>query len=114
MMTKSTIAHALRQLSDDHSRGDLVCTQCARVAGTAEGSNGRQARSITIRLQDPGHADAVRRLCCPHCSGRLWLQNSEDARGTWHALGSEALRPRYGRTSKLSAPRDEEVSDASA
>ena len=114
MMKQSTIAQALSQLSGDHTRGDLVCTQCARVAGTAEGSNTRQAQSITIRVQDPDHADAVRRLCCPHCSGRLWLQNSEDARDTWHALGSDALRPRSGRTSTLSAPRDQEVSEASS
>jgi hypothetical protein len=114
-MKQSTIAHALSQLSGDHTRADLVCTQCARVAGTAEGSNARQAQSITIRVQDPAHAGAVRRLCCPHCSGRLWLQNSEDARDTWHALGGEALRPRYGRPSKLSPPRgDQEVSEASS
>ena len=114
MMKRSTLAHALSQLSGDYSRGDLVCTQCARIAGTVEGSNARQARSITIRVQDPAHADAVRRLCCPHCSGRLWLQNTEDARDAWHALGSEALRPRYARPSRLSAPRDQEVSEASS
>jgi hypothetical protein len=114
MMKQSTIAHALSQLSGDHTRADLVCTQCARVAGTAEGSNARQAQSITIRVQDPAHGDAVRRLCCPHCSGRLWLQNSEDARDTWHALGSDALRPRHGRTPTLSAPRDQEVGEASS
>ena len=98
-MKRSTIAHALARLSDDQIRGDLVCTQCARVAGTAEGSNARQDRTVVIRVQDPAHADAVRRLCCPHSSGRLWLQNSEDARDTWHALGGEALRPRYSRRS---------------
>ena len=34
-------------------------------------------------------------------------------RDAWHPLGSEALHPRYGRPSALSAPRDQEVSEAS-
>jgi hypothetical protein len=99
-MTRSSMAQALRELSGNHSRGDLVCTQCARIAGTAEGSNDRQAKSVTIRVEDPSHADAVHRLRCPHCSGRLWLQNVEDDGDNWHALGSEALLPRSGRPSK--------------
>src|SRR5689334_15233503 len=94
---KSTIAEALQLLSGRHVRGDLVCTQCARVAGTAEGSNDRQATSITIRVEDPSHAESVNRLCCPRCSARLWLQNSEDVRDNWHALGTDALRPNVGR-----------------
>lgn len=99
-MKKSTIADALHLLSGQHIRGDLVCTQCARVAGTAEGTNTRQARSIKLHVEDPSHADAVRRLCCPYCAGRLWLQNSENVRDNWHALDSEALRPRVGRRPK--------------
>jgi len=99
-MKPTTIANSLRELSDHHVRGDLVCTQCARVAGTAEGSTAQHAKRVTIRVLNPAHADAVRRLCCPYCSARLWLQNKENARENWHALDSEALRPRHGRPPK--------------
>src|SRR3954453_6298452 len=99
-MKPSTIVNSLRVLSDRQVRGDLVCTQCARVAGTAEGSGARHAKTVTIRVVDPAHGDAVRRLCCPHCSARLWLQNSENARDNWHALDSDALRPHHGRPPK--------------
>ncbi len=104
-MQQSTIADALHLLSDHHVRGDLVCTQCARVAGTAEGTNTRQAKSIKLHVEDPSHADSVRRLCCPHCSGRLWLQNSENVRDNWHALGHDALRPNLGRRPKTPSAR---------
>src|SRR4051812_42558503 len=92
VLKKSTIADALDGLGSHRVRGDLVCTQCGRVAGTVEGSNDPRATSITIRVQDPHHADAARRLCCPFCSARLWLQNSAAVRDEWHALDTEALR----------------------
>jgi uncharacterized protein YbaR (Trm112 family) len=103
---ETTIFDALRLLSVRQVRGDLACTQCARVAGTAEGSNTRQSRSIAIRLADPSHADAVRRLCCPYCSARLWLQNSEDVHENWHTLSGDALQVRSTRGPKRpKAPR---------
>jgi hypothetical protein len=109
---KSTMADALQQLSDHHVRGDLVCTQCARVAGTAEGSSDRQATSITIRVDDPSHVVAVKRLGCPRCSGRLWLQNSENVRNNWHALGNDAVRPYSGRHPKTPSGHDQATREA--
>jgi hypothetical protein len=40
-------------------QGDLVCTQCARVAGSVQGPNNHQMKTVTLRVQDPRHADAV-------------------------------------------------------
>ena len=77
-------------------RGDLVCTQCARVAGTVQGANVRGAKVVALRVQDPHHAAAVRRLACPDCSGRLWLQNREAVPLDPLRFDREALRPRRG------------------
>ena len=82
-------------------QGDLVCTQCARVAGSVQGPNNRRSRTVVLRVQDPLHAAAVRRLCCPHCSGRLWLQNSAEVPMDPLAFDREALRPRRGRPLKI-------------
>ena len=84
-------------------QGDLVCTQCARVAGSVQGPNNRQMRAVMLRVQDPRHAEAVRRLRCPHCAGRLWLQNSAEVPIDPLAFDREALRPRAGRP--LKTPR---------
>jgi hypothetical protein len=81
--------------------GDLVCTPCARVAGHVRGPNTRQARTVTLCVQDPGHAEAVRRLRCPHCAGRLWLQNGAEVPIDPLAFDREALRPRPGRPQKV-------------
>ena len=81
-------------------RGDLVCTQCARVAGTVQGANARRTTGVALRLEDPLHADAVRRLCCPYCSGRLWLQNSEEIPADPLQFDRAALRPYGGRPPK--------------
>ena len=78
-------------------RGDLVCTQCARVAGSAQGPNVRHIKRVVLRVTDPRHADAVRQLRCPDCSGRLWLQNSEEVPRDPLQFDREALRPRRGR-----------------
>jgi hypothetical protein len=75
--------------------GDVICTQCARVAGHIQGPNTRRWDTVTLQVGGPSHADTVRRLCCPHCAGRLWLQNSSevpidplafDAEHSGHAL----------------------------
>jgi DNA-directed RNA polymerase subunit RPC12/RpoP len=82
-------------------RGDLVCTQCARVAGSVQGANVRLAKSVALHLNDPLQADTVRRLRCPHCSGRLWLQNSEEVPVDPLLFNREALRPYRGRPPKM-------------
>jgi hypothetical protein len=82
-------------------RGDLICTQCARVAGTVQGANVRRTKRVALHVEDPSHADAVRRLRCPHCSGRLWLQNSEEVPLNPLPVDREALRPNRGRPLKI-------------
>ena len=91
------------RLTGREVQGDLVCTQCARVAGSVQGPNNRQLKTVTLRVQDPRHADAVRRLRCPHCSGRLWLQNSAEVPVDPLQFNREAHRPRPGRP--LKTPR---------
>jgi hypothetical protein len=81
-------------------RGDLICTQCARVAGTVQGANVRRTKGVALQVEDLRHADAVRRLRCPHCSGRLWLQNSEEVPVTL-PFDREALRPNRGRPPRI-------------
>ena len=82
-------------------QGDLVCTQCARIAGSVQGPNNRRTKSVTLRVQDPRHAAAVRRLRCPDCAGRLWLQNSAEVPIDSLAFDREALRANRGRPPKL-------------
>jgi hypothetical protein len=81
-------------------QGDLVCTQCARVAGSVRGPNDGGKKTVTLCVQDPRHADAVRQLRCPACSGRLWLQNSAEVPIDPLASDREALRPHRGRPVK--------------
>lgn len=85
-------------------QGDLVCTQCARVAGCVQGPNTRQGKTVSLSVQDPRHADAVRHLRCPHCAGRLWLQNSAEVPIDPLAFDRESLRPRAGRPVKTPRP----------
>ena len=82
-------------------RADLACVLCARTVGRVQGPNVRPLTSMSVRVQDPGHADAVRRLRCPYCLGRLWLQNSEEVFVDRRPLTDEDLRPRRGRPSKI-------------
>jgi DNA-directed RNA polymerase subunit RPC12/RpoP len=84
-------------------RANLVCTLCARTVGAARGSNARPVTLTSVRVLDSSHADAVRRLRCPYCSGRLWLQDCEEIRSDHHGLSADDLRPRRGRPPK--APR---------
>jgi DNA-directed RNA polymerase subunit RPC12/RpoP len=86
---------------DREIRADLVCVLCSRTAGRVQGPNLRPRTPMSVRVQDPQHVDAVRRLRCPYCSGRLWLQNSEEIHVNRRPLTSEDLRPRRGRPSKL-------------
>ena len=104
MQNDMTMHDRADRLTDRDVQGDLVCTQCARVAGSVRGPNGRGVKTVTLRVQDPRHAEAVRRLCCPHCSGRLWLQNSAEVPIDPLAFDREALRPNRGRPPKVSRP----------
>jgi DNA-directed RNA polymerase subunit RPC12/RpoP len=81
-------------------RANLVCTLCARTVGAARGSNAQPLTLTSVRLVDANHADAVRRLRCPYCSGRLWLQDHEEVRSDHHGLSADDLRPRRGRPRK--------------
>jgi hypothetical protein len=78
-------------------RGDLICTQCARVAGTVQGANVKGAKLVALRVQDPHHAEAVRLLRCPDCAGRLWLQNREEVPLDPLRFDRDALRAQRGR-----------------
>ena len=82
-------------------RANLVCTLCARTIGTARGPVVRPVRLTSVQLVDISHADAVRRLRCPYCSGRLWIQDCEEVRSEHHGLGAADLRPRRGRPRKV-------------
>jgi hypothetical protein len=82
-------------------RANLVCTLCTRVIGSARGPDARPLTLASVRALDPSHADAVRRLRCPYCSGRLWLQDCEEIRSDDHGLSADDLRPRRGRPRKV-------------
>ena len=88
------------RLDLEHGRdlhADLVCVLCGRTAGQIQGPNRLAPMSMSLRVQDPRHVDAVRRLRCPYCSGRLWLQNSQEVPVDRRPLTIEDLRPRGGR-----------------
>jgi hypothetical protein len=84
-------------------RADIVSTLCPRVVGSARGPDARPVTLTSVRVLDPSHADAIRRLRCPYCSGRLWLQDCEEIRSDHHGLSADDLRRRRGRLRK--APR---------
>lgn len=83
------------------ARANLVCTLCARTVGRAHGPAGHPLTSASIRPLDDTHTEAVGRLRCPHCSGRLWLQDREEIYIGPHTLSGEDLRPRRGRPRKV-------------
>jgi DNA-directed RNA polymerase subunit RPC12/RpoP len=82
-------------------RADLVCVQCARTVGAVQGPSLRRLTSMSLQVRDPRHLDAVRHLRCPYCSGRLWLQNSENIHVDRRPLTAAELRPRRGRPPKV-------------
>jgi len=55
----------------------------------------------TIRVVDADHADAVQRLRCPCCSGRLLLQDREEIYVGPPTLSHEELHPRRGRPRRI-------------
>jgi hypothetical protein len=90
---------ALLKVREIHA--SLVCTLCARTIGRSRGPAGRPLTSISIQLHDASHAGAARRLRCPYCSGRLWLQDCEEVAVDCYVLTDEDLHPRRGRPRKL-------------
>ena len=83
-------------------RANLVCTLCARTVGTARGPNAQPVTMTSVHLVDASHAEAVQRLRCPYCSGRLWLQDREEIYVGPHTLSGEELHPRRGRPRRVS------------
>ena len=84
-------------------RGDLVCLLCARTVASVQGPRDRRLARSSVRLQMPEHADSIRRMRCPYCAGRLWLQDTEDVFVDRRPLSGEDLRPRRGRPPKAAA-----------
>lgn len=77
------------------------CASSARTVGRVQGPNLGPTTRMTLRVQDPRHVDTVRRLRCPSCSGRVWIQNSESIHVDRRPLTTEDLEPRAGRRPKI-------------
>ena len=82
-------------------RANLACTLCARTAGSAHGPAGHPLTLASIRAHDASHAEAVHRLQCPCCSGRLWIQDREEIYIGPQTLSYEELHPRRGRPRRV-------------
>ncbi len=82
-------------------RGDLVCLLCARSVASAQGPADQRFAPSTIRVRLPEYTESVRRMRCPFCAGRLWLQDTEDVYVDRRPLDAQDLRPRRGRPPKL-------------
>jgi DNA-directed RNA polymerase subunit RPC12/RpoP len=82
-------------------RANLVCTLCARTVGSTRGPDAQPMRLTLAHDVDASHTESVRRLRCPFCSGRLWLQDREEVYVAHDALSGEDLRPRRGRPRKV-------------
>jgi hypothetical protein len=98
---RTTVPNQALPRSGWEIRAHLVCILCARTVGSARGPDARLVTLTSVRLLDARHAEAVRRLRCPYCSGRLWLQNSEEIHVDRRPLTTEELRPRHGRPPKI-------------
>jgi hypothetical protein len=96
------MTHQARARSGWQVRANLVCTLCARTAGIVQGSHARPLTLTSIRVIEPSHAEAVRRLRYPYCSGRLWIQEREEIFVGAHMLSDEDLHPRRGRPRRAS------------
>jgi len=88
---------------DRDVRGDLVCMLCGRTGGTVRGRRTPHLTPSSLHVPDPRQVEAVRRLRCPSCAGRLWLQDSEEVLAVRRPLAGEDLRPRPGRPRKAPA-----------
>ena len=93
-----TILNGATQPSRHEMRGELVCMLCARTVAYVQGAPEAPLNANAIRARASEHAPYIRRLCCPHCSGRLWLQNIEDVYLRPRQRGADDDgRPRRGR-----------------
>ncbi len=88
-------------LSGWEVRGDLACILCARTIGSAQGPRNQKFTPRLLRTFRPEHAEAIQRMRCPHCAGRLWLTETEDVYVDRRPLSAEDLRPRRGRPPKV-------------
>ena len=76
-------------------RADLACMWCSRVSATVTQTTDPPASTISsIR---PEHAATVNRYVCPHCGGRLWVQDAMAVVVARRPLTREELCPRRGR-----------------
>lgn len=100
-LTEETMLDNAELLSGWEVRGDLACLLCSRTVGSAQGRKDQKFTPRLIRTALPEHADAIRQMRCPYCSGRLWLQDCEDIFVDRRPLSAEELRPRRGRPPKI-------------
>ena len=82
-------------------RGDLACLLCGRSIATVQGPLDRAISTTTLKLRAAEHIDAVRRMRCPYCEGRLWIQDTEDIYVDRRPLTDDELHPRRGRPPKV-------------
>jgi hypothetical protein len=82
-------------------RGDLACLLCNRTIANVQGPRDRRFTPTSVKVRAPEHLDAIRRMRCPYCAGRLWLQDTEDIYVDRRPLSAEDLRPRRGRPPKV-------------
>jgi hypothetical protein len=83
-------------------RGDLTCLLCNRTVAEVRGRRGRRLALTSVQARAPEHMDAIRRMRCPYCAGRLLVQDTEDVYADRGPLSAEDLRPRRGRPVKVS------------
>jgi hypothetical protein len=102
-----------RPLSGWEVRGDLACLLCARTVASAQGPRSRKFSPTLVRVHRPEHAEAVQQMRCPYCSGRLWLQDTEEVYVDRRPLSAEELRPRRGRPPKVRPAADQPTVRAS-
>lgn len=84
-------------------RGELACLLCTRTVAHVQGPRAPRFIPSSIRVQSPEHMASVRRMRCPHCEGRLWLQDTEEIFIDRRPLSDDDLHPRRGRPPKVRA-----------
>jgi len=93
-------------LSGWEVRGDLACLLCSRAVASAQGPRDRKFVPTQVKVRNPEHTQAVREMRCPYCTGRLWLQDTEEIYVDRRPLTAEELRPRRGRPPKKRPEQD--------
>jgi hypothetical protein len=88
----------------EHGRdvsADLVYIRCTRTVGTVQGPSLRPLTPMSPHVQELQGMLAVRCLCCPYGSGRLWLRNREDIHVVRRSLTAAELRRQRRRPAKI-------------